>query len=238
MTGCLTRRLDEYNSCFSVDTQKLEQLFEKDRAEWTQNKVMTKQANDKMMKNIAIFLKVYDTEFAKLLDPAQYMKEPWELNKLDLYGDQVLADQIDFEWPTKQIWDEMDDKENIKVKHFNIVRNDDSCNHKILKIKIILNNGMESPLFCANDSNQGTLEFRQQDNNGQCRKYEFATCKNQLVGLRFFNEKNVETMNWYSQGNRYWQGAQIIPDGQEIVGIYGVKGKKSWISSLGFITRK
>ena len=29
--------------------------------------------------------------------------------------------------------------------------------------------------------------------------------------------------------------AQEIPDGSQIVGVYGVKGKNSWISSIGFI---
>ena len=66
--------------------------------------------------------------------------------------------------------------------------------------------------------------------------------ENHLVGLFFFDEEgrvfdkicHCEYTMGHAQAR--WE-ERLIPDGEEIIGIYGVKDKEAKISMLGFLTR-
>jgi len=66
---------------------------------------------DKMQEKIAIELSKQETSISNLLHPAQFLKETSQLHKLPLAGDQFSEDKFDFEWPTQEIWDEMENQE-------------------------------------------------------------------------------------------------------------------------------
>ena len=86
-----------------------------------------------------------------MLDPAQFMKfEPPQLFKLGLHGEIVCKDAYDFEWPTKEAWEQMNHSEPIYLKEIKITQAFDSVySPQPIQISIHLSNGMNSPDFTA-----------------------------------------------------------------------------------------
>ena len=180
---------------------------------------------EKMKDKIAIQLSQQETSIVDLLNPAQFMNFAYapELFKLPVFGYQIAEGEHDFEWPTKEIWGQMNNYEQIKIKTIDITQECSACN-SILKLKITLSNGQESPQFCAKEGyGEGGSHSISFDSNTQYRQFEFSKYStNFITGIKFYNQQGQEKLRWTGH-NQSWQGQQEIPDGQEIIGIYGVK---------------
>jgi len=88
-----------------------------------------------------------------LLDPAQFLKPvPPQLFKHGLHGEKVAEDAFDFEWPTKEEWEQMNHSEPINLKEIKVTQCNeyiDGVTHQPIKISIHLSNGMKSQDFTA-----------------------------------------------------------------------------------------
>ena len=140
---------------------------------------MTEQAMDKMKEKIAIHLSQQETAIANLLNPAQFLRHnyTYDLCKLPMVGAQVSADQIDFEWPTQEIWQSMANHENIKLKKIDICGNNDGNRgyFNITKLKVTLSNWQESLQYQSKSKGWTTIDREMNsDANTQIKSYEFA----------------------------------------------------------------
>ena len=88
---------------------------------------------------------------ANILKPAQVFKMP-EINVL-YYIPSTIGGKVgtfNFMWPTQQIWDQMESKEETRIKTIEYTRGADPTS-SFTKIQIVLSNGQKSPQFCAID---------------------------------------------------------------------------------------
>ena len=93
---------------------------------------------------------------SKILDPEIFLARcvvP-EFHRLPLFGDKVEDDAIDFEWPSEDIWLEIERKDaGVGLKQIDLTFDKDGVmNHAITGISLTLTNGMKSPVFSGLES--------------------------------------------------------------------------------------
>ena len=105
--GVLTSKLEEYLSCLNLGTETLEKLFAKDEKKWKDNLTQTQKGLTKMTENLQVLLVEQEMKLRSILNPAQFIKPDYVLRKLQMWGDQVEYDKVNFEWPTVEILQEL-----------------------------------------------------------------------------------------------------------------------------------
>ena len=70
------------------------------------------------------------------------------LKKLPLWGEQVSDDEIDFEWPTQEAFDQMNPDVFIESIEF---KSRHEYSHYVSSVKVNLSNGESSPVFENSD---------------------------------------------------------------------------------------
>ena len=69
------------------------------------------------------------------------MQESHKLVKLPLVGDQAAQNQIDFEWPTKEIFEQMENQDSIRIKSIEIGHYINYNYYNLVTLKVTLSNG-------------------------------------------------------------------------------------------------
>ena len=101
-------------------------------------------------------------------------------------------------------------------------------------VRISLSNGMQSPIFSRGDkwrSKHSVLNV-----NGEVRRI-LLKCDNPTTGIEFIDSNKKQICKW--EGNIEDRGAwrcQEVPDGEQVVGIYGHSTGYNHILNFGFIT--
>ena len=103
------QKVDEYLGCLDLGTEKLQDLFTKDETRWTLHLKKTEKGLPKMTETLTVFLADQERKLAEILNPAQFTKTKFILKKLAMWGEKVRDDEINFEWPTKEILEELEE---------------------------------------------------------------------------------------------------------------------------------
>ena len=102
-------------------------------------------------------------------------------------------------------------------------------------IRITLTNGEQSPCFMASDChNVASIGFRQ---DLTAKKIAMVVGPNTCKAIRITDGYNQELFKWVGQEETAYR-EQAIPEGEELVGIYGSQDQVGWnnIMNFGFIT--
>ena len=110
-------------------------------------------------------------------------------------------------------------------------------------IQLMFTNGVESPIFESDTSRDRELTTIDIDISKSVRKLGLLVSNsNYIFGIKLLDEKNREIIweEWNGEvpGHITWK-YQKIPEGQEIIGVYGNKTKGGYsIKQLGFVMWK
>ena len=133
----------------------------------------------------------------------------------------------------------MPNKSEIKLKSLKIWKFSSANDDCLTGIQVNLSNGQKSPAFMSRDSHNTLYGELSIDPQTEIGKYEFAWYGHYIGGIRLFKENGDLIQEWKSnRSDLIWQGIQVVPKGETIVGIHGLSNYPSYFASLGFITKK
>ena len=97
------------------------------------------------------------------------------------------------------------------------------------KIKLFFTNGLDSATYQSTAHHQSyTTDIEKTwDVSRQIKKISFKASGDQCRGLKFLDEKDNEIVTWDCCSHATWTEPKEIPDGFEIIGIYG-NTNKNW----------
>ena len=156
--------------------------------------------------------------------------------KLPLFGQQVSADEIDFEWSAEEFIKFNGGLEKIKLEAIKFGEKG-NC---LAGIQLMFSGvgEIESPCFGAKEFNEDTLTKSPFTQNADVTRLK----------VRIYNSMYQTELKFFSGDSEILTSAQFTSSGsfveqkldaqERIIGVYGVKGKQKYITSLGFILGK
>ena len=173
-----------------------------------------------------------------LLLRGQSVKPRLKLRKLPLWGEQVKLDQINFEWPTQEILDQLPTTCQLTSMTFKTANG----YTRVGSIQCMLSTGQSSPVFekegisyqgpqtvIFNNAERPVRSVYGRDRDGN---------KNFIARIDFMDKNGSQIVQVFSYGTRKGEGNEhIIADNESLIGFYGVKDKENWFTSFGFIVK-
>ena len=158
------------------------------------------------------------------------------LKKMRLVG--AAKSAVNFEWPKQEELEQIPNLESLKLNSISFKQG------KALKgIKLGFTDGIESPLFEAEKgSSLLDLQTAKIDTTKKISRIALLVTKSKtkhmIWGIKLYGENEDEILvhlNWldFNPDIAEWV-FQDVPDGKEVIGVYGRK-EKELIVSLGFI---
>ena len=155
--------------------------------------------------------------------------------KLPTMGEQRFSD---FESPTVDQLKLYPLKKEIKLCQIGFKTN----GMNLSGIQLMFTNGVETPLFEAANAVNKELQTFDIDITKRIKKIGILVSNsNYIFGIKFIDEKNREILDewWQMDNDNIKWYYQTIPDGQEIIGLYGNKTISPYsIKQLGFVLWK
>ena len=104
------------------------------------------------------------------------------------------------------------------------------------RIELSFTNGLDSATYQSTAHKQSyTTNIEQTwDISRQIKKVSVAVNYQQCRGLKFLDEKDNEIAKWDCDSTAPWTEPKEIPDGFEIIGVYG-NTNKGWDIEFGFL---
>ena len=149
-----------------------------------------------------------------------------ELRKFPL----MTVDSPNFESVTFEKLKSLSTDKPIRLQSFN-------CHYHLLKrIELCFTDGLESAVYQLSDykdhpKSEMILDARKQIKKISIRLYSGTY----LSGMNFLDEKDNEIVKWDNGTAGTWQPAKELPDGFEIIGIYGDTRKDYTNPQFGFL---
>ena len=76
-----------------------------------------------MTENLQVLLVEQEMKLQSILNPAQFIKPDYVLKKLQMWGEQVDLDKVNFEWPTVELLQELGkDAKDLKLTSMKFVQ--------------------------------------------------------------------------------------------------------------------
>ena len=117
LSGVLTREETLYLECIEIKHVQLENLMRQDEAHWAENLEIIKRQAQEIQDEIKTFLAQQQEQLQSMINRSLSMsrvssaiaviKPKFTLRKLPMWGQQVHADQINFDWPTEEMTKDM-----------------------------------------------------------------------------------------------------------------------------------
>ena len=153
---------------------------------------------------------------------------------MPLWGERSLEEEINFAWPTPEIYATM--QSNVRLSSIEFETYCEGCS-SLSSVKVNLSNGQSSPIFKDEDYshyNKETITFDPNRPFNSIAAYDGPS----NTGLIRFMDSSENEVYVYDPNN--WSRATVeykIGDNEEIIGVYGVKDKDIYFSSFGFIVK-
>ena len=142
--------------------------------------------------------------------------------------------KLDFQWPSdEQAQTLFQNGVKSTLQKLEIYHSDSGA---ISGLRITLSNGAMSPLFNGSKKGKGseTLMF---DQSKRIQKLALRVGSTVAYGMEFFDKENKELAGWCDfSHNKLRPKFQYVPNGEEVIGIYGLQGHGKNIYNFGFIT--
>ena len=162
----------------------------------------------------------------------------FKTRKLPLFGEQVALKQIDFSWTAE---DDCQRLGMISIPKLTAIRltNKGKLTSCLAGIQLVFADEICSPVFNSEGMQEDSLVTHNIDQDRKISNVKIRANKrssgqyylNELV----FSDDDSEIVNsgQYAESGDFH--SQIIGFNEQIIGIYGVKDYKEWITSIGFI---
>ena len=169
-----------------------------------------------------------------------------KLRKLPLWGvEQVDDEEIDFEWPTQEMFANMNPNERLHSLEFKTRERDG-----LGSVKVNLANGESSEAL----EKQGVTGYYSEFWNEEKISFKPDNSIREVGACTGPSSISIQLLRFYdSTGNKVYEynpynsecGERRVPeeirheiaDNEELIGVYGVKEKKNWLSNFGFIVK-
>lgn len=142
---------------------------------------------------------------------------------LPMWGEQVKSDAINFEWPTREIFDRW--PSNVSIKSITFSIRDKNYGSYISSVECAISTDEKSPLYDTTGQGQHvakTIDFAAQ------RPVKTVEAMNDGCGISrvTFLDKNGAEIGCYNPKNKSRGGPMHeIADNEELIGVYGVRNK-------------
>ena len=155
-----------------------------------------------------------------------------------MWGQQVPDEAINFEWPTEQQFENMEDATDVSIQQIGY-KTDGS---DFTAFQCTLTNGQTSPIFERDNGHGGHLNTVDIDPEQRITSVSMATATNQPDWLRTLNiigedDSTLQSLNGGHDGSLAAFQPREIGENEVLVGIYGVRNVQDHITSFGFIVK-
>lgn len=152
-----------------------------------------------------------------------------------MWGEQVAADAINFEWPTQAMIDQWPADVSLKAITFSTSDRVGS----IASVQCTLSTNEQSPLFDTTGVqlyHSKTIYF---DANRPVRSVQARDDNSDFIYRVTFADKDRRDIDCYNPNiwNKDGIKTHAIAENEDLIGVYGVRNKEHWFTSFGFMVR-
>ena len=102
-------------------------------------------------------------------------------------------------------------------------------------MELFFDNGLGNASYQSTDHSPSHTKYEKTwDTTRQIKKVSFRLCE-YVHGMQFLDEKDNEIVKWDGHDSGTWTPVKEIPDGFEIIGLYGDTTKKCSGIQFGFL---
>ena len=213
--------MESYTDCFVVNKAKILALFDEDITKLTLKLEKAKEYHQTTVSKLdQLQARVKDVvdEFMKtqLQEMSGSFNNNWTFEELRKFPLTNNIEKINFESVTFEKLESLPRDKPIKLQRFN-------CYYTALsKIELFFTNELESAAYQNTTHTPSRKEYELTwDASKEIKKISIKFEGKVVRGLKFLDEKDSEIVKWDSETGGTWSDAKSIPEGFEIIGIYG-----------------
>lgn len=227
--GLLTKKPEEYLTCVDIKSDNFDKLIMEDQKHWADELKEAKDTLATFKANLQALLSRQTDEIESILE-LDDSKRKYSLRKLALWGEQVEADAINFEWPKEEdmIWPK------VKLQSLELKSN----SSVLSSVRCVLSNGISSPVF---ENENVTHDEEGSMNLGGPKPVRFAQAHDEesdTISRIFVMDEQRQEIASYNPFEMRNRGPVLkLRDEETLIGVYGVMGKKDYFTSFGFIVK-
>lgn len=136
--------VEHYMRCVDIDNQNFQELLDRDQADWDLNLANTKQEVLTIQERLRSFMEQQTRALQVFLKQEKLVKlRNFNLKKLPLWGEQVPAEMVNFQWPTEEQLEKSTQETYLASMTFKEVFNQ----QKICSVQCTLSDNVSSPVF-------------------------------------------------------------------------------------------
>ena len=223
--------MEMYTDCFVVDKEKILKLFDNDSDKLNVRLEKAKKYHQKSVSEIdqlqaqvkAVVDKFMKEQLQKMSGLVEEV-QPLELRKFALTN----VDETNFESITLEKLKTLSTDKPIKLQQFNFY------NVYMTQIDLLFTDGLETATFKTPKAGGDKYETKV-DISKQIKKIALKKDGNYVTGIKFLDEKDNEIVQCEGRSSGSWEVAKELPQGFEIIGIYGNTTKPYSAIQFGFL---